>query len=59
MSIIPGDGAGENTAHEPLLLYQASFLMLIIICQAHLLVDPITIPLMYNLKLWNNFLKKN
>ena len=32
--------------------------MLIIICQAHLLADPLTIPLMYNLVLWNNFLKK-
>ena len=28
--------------------------MLIIICQAHLLADPLTIPLMYNLVLWNN-----
>ena len=30
----------------------------LIICQAHLLVDLPTIPLMYNLVLWNNFLKK-
>ena len=28
-------------------------------CQAHLLADILTIPLMYNLALWNNFLKKN
>ena len=27
-------------------------------CQAHLLADLITIPLMYNLKLWNNFHKR-
>ena len=27
-------------------------------CQAHLLADLLTIPLMYNLVLWNNFLKK-
>ena len=27
-------------------------------CQAYLLADLITIPLMYNLVLWNNFLKK-
>ena len=27
-------------------------------CQAHLLADLPTIPLMYNLVLWNNFLKK-
>ena len=26
-------------------------------CQAHLLADLLTIPLMYNLVLWNNFLK--
>ena len=26
--------------------------------QAHLLADTLTIPLMYNLGLWNNFLKK-
>ena len=32
--------------------------MLIIICQAHLLAGPLTIPLMYNLVLWNNFLKQ-
>ena len=32
--------------------------MVIIICQAHLLADPLTIPLLYNLVLWNNFLKK-
>ena len=32
--------------------------MLIIICQAHLLADPLTSPLMYNLVLWNNLLKK-
>ena len=30
----------------------------IIICQAHLLANFPTIPLMYNLVLWNNFLKK-
>ena len=36
-----------------------TFLMLIIICQAHLLADPPTIPLMYNLVLWNIFQKKN
>ena len=28
-------------------------------CQAHLLADLLTIPLMYNLVLWKNFLKKN
>ena len=39
-------------------IYQASFLMMIIICQAHLMADPLTIPLMYNLVLWNNFLIK-
>ena len=27
-------------------------------CQAHLLADLLTIPLMYSLILWNNFLKK-
>ena len=27
-------------------------------CQAHLLADLLTIPLMYNLVLWNSFLKK-
>ena len=27
-------------------------------CQAHMLADLLTIPLMYNLVLWNNFLKK-
>ena len=32
--------------------------MMIIICQAHLLADPLTIPLMYNLVLWNTFLIK-
>ena len=32
--------------------------MVNIICQAHLLADPLTISLMYNLVLWNNFLKK-
>ena len=39
-------------------IYQASLLMMIIICQAHLLANPLTIPLMYNLILWNNFLIK-
>ena len=37
---------------------ESGFLFPAIICQAHLLADPLIIPLMYNLVLWNYFLKK-